>query len=571
MNRIYLKVPYVEKDAAKSLGASWDMTKRQWFITEDFDIKLFSRWHDSTLVVENVVPTKQAIVGTSNTGELRFEDNEGISLTQYLKPIQHAVQSTWSQPQWVHAEIENIKKVANGHYYLDLIDYSESDSNLQKTRARAKVKAIIWATQAENILNKFALQTGQTLSINHKVMLKLRADMHMLYGVSVAVEDIDPAYTLGAMALKLKKIRKQLKLEGVYTRQSSFSLPNDFFRIAVISPQKAQALGDFRRIADDLHALCHFEYFTATFQGAACTESLLSALKRVEKKHAKQAFDAMIIIRGGGAKGDLHYLNEYDLANRICTFPVPVLSGIGHDSDQTIIDEVAHIRFSTPTKTAMFIRNQILESGQKAIVFWSQIEQKCYSVLENRAQNINTLLQRVMSDCRQCLNNNKYKLNSSNNHLLLIRNTMINAIERLAQQKNNLSHLSQVLSMRNKERLHNSYADFSVNAVNTLRRKKDNLISIKYLLITMQNHLNNHKRVLFHIYNPLITQIPKNCLRKRRELEQTVKIVKQSHPQRILQKGFAIVRQQNKVITRAVDLKDEHAVEIEFYDDKKRH
>lgn len=208
-----------------------------------------------------------------------------------------------------------------------------------------------------------------------KVLLKLKPSLHPLYGLTATVENIDPSYTLGDAARKLLELRQRLITEGACDRQRLLPQPSDFTSVAVISPAGAAGEGDFRSHADPLEAagLCRFTYFTATFQGERASPEIVSALRAVYSANREAPFDAVIILRGGGAQSDLAWLNDYEISNAISKMPLAILVAIGHERDTTILDEIANVSFHTPSKAIGFVTACIFDNARAAIEAFDSI------------------------------------------------------------------------------------------------------------------------------------------------------------------------------------------------------
>ncbi|MFC5848544.1 exodeoxyribonuclease VII large subunit [Deinococcus petrolearius] len=249
---------------------------------------------------------------------------------------------------WVRAEIASLTD--RRHLYLDLVQLGEGGEV-------AKCRATMWARERYDLEGKFRRATGGGLTAGLKVLLFCQPDFHPQYGFSLQILDLSPEFTLGDAALRLDTLRAQLVEEGVYGLNRRLPAPADFARVAVISPGGAAGLGDFRRETDPLEAagVTQFVYLEATFQGHAASASLGAAVAQAREAHARSALDALVVIRGGGAVTDLAWLNDLEVARALATFPVPVVTGLGHARDDTLPDEVACVRTDTPSKAAALI------------------------------------------------------------------------------------------------------------------------------------------------------------------------------------------------------------------------
>lgn len=283
------------------------------------------------------------------------------TLTGYLQRVQQAIKAAFNDPTWLVADIANIKIQPNGNVYIDLVDTVEGEET-------AKCRATAFGTTSKRILQKWADAIGGKPEAGMRVLLKARAEAKPKFGLTLDVVDLDPAYTVGEYAIKMAKIVEALKEKGFYGLQKALPAPKSFWRVAVVAPSDSAGLADFRHDADILseEGVCKFEYFTATFQGPTTAESIQSALKAAYDKHQEQPYDVLCIIRGGGAKSDLAWLNDLRLAAWVCRLPIPVYVGIGHEVDQGVLDLIAHRSFGTPSKVIGSIRGMLIDEAAKA-------------------------------------------------------------------------------------------------------------------------------------------------------------------------------------------------------------
>ena len=296
-----------------------------------------------------------------------------LSLSEYLATVQEVIRIAFDEPVWVKAEIRNLS-IKGGHYYLEL---AEKDKNTDKVIASCK--ATIWKSAAAKMVLKFERESGIELSRDLNVLIKVKATFSPQYGFSVNVEDIDSSYTLGDIARRYQQILERLNTEGLVDKNKLLPAPFDIQNVLVIAPENAAGLGDFKKDADalDKAGVCHFVYHTATFQGNTAAVSIIDSLGKGLRQWALNfdtAPDLIVIIRGGGAVNDLAYLNDYNLAALLCKRSVPIWVGIGHEKDQTILDEVANRSFDTPSKVIGGIRNLIVERTQEVLDYIQKIK-----------------------------------------------------------------------------------------------------------------------------------------------------------------------------------------------------
>jgi exodeoxyribonuclease VII large subunit len=355
-SKVYLNVPFPAKERAKGLGARWDPVVRKWYVSERSPLEPFQEWLPPG--------APRDLFGATGEDSPTFTSESGVALSSFLALVAEAVAVQVPRSQWVRAEISQLRQVNGGHLAIELVEH-DADGRLV-----ARLQGFVWSSRAGSVCGKFAQNTGAELAVGLKVLLQLSAELNPAYGLRAIVEDIDPAYTLGDIEAKLKAIRETLDRDGIAGLNRGLPAPAEFCHVAVISPQDAAGLGDFRRDADHLQAagICHFDYYTAKFQGQAAASSLLEALDRVRSDYEHGTrFDALAIIRGGGSVTDLYWLNELELARAVCRMPVPVLTGIGHERDNTVLDEIAHRRCDTPSKVIGFIAGAIAANANAAI------------------------------------------------------------------------------------------------------------------------------------------------------------------------------------------------------------
>lgn len=382
---IELNVPFMEKDDAKRLGARWNSASKRWYIPDGVDNAPFARWlPDGTTVAD--AETEVVMTRAVKSSGARTE----YSLSAFLVKISSVIQSNFVGSTWISAEISELRN-NKGHLFLTLVEHDEQGHMVARTSAR------IWQSQAEQLNAKFALGTGSNLEAGIKVLVLARVEFHPQYGLALFVDDIDPTYTLGDMAAKLAKIRELLTTEKIINKNKQLPKPNDFIRVAVISPQNAAGLGDFNREAQILQKfnLCEFVYFTALFQGEAAPKQICKALEAAIAAHEAKAFDAIVIIRGGGALSDLAWLNNEELARAVCLCPVHVMAGIGHERDYTIIDEVAGERFDTPSKVIQRIFNLITGNAIDAETRHHEITQAANNVIHRVQERVTFMYQQI--------------------------------------------------------------------------------------------------------------------------------------------------------------------------------
>ena len=285
---------------------------------------------------------------------------EAITLLELNGRVKSTLQFEMPDAYWVQAEISSISPSGQGHCYLELVQKDATGRNFL-----AKAKANIWRGTWLKLKPYFEAQTGETLKVGMKVLLQVTVTFHEVYGYSLVVQDIDPTYTMGDMARRRKEILEQLEKDGVIGLNRELEIPSLPQRIAVISSATAAGWGDFRdQLAKNIYGFRFYvKLFPAAMQGDDVERSVISALNAVAQR--RDDFDVVIIIRGGGAVSELSCFDSYNLAFNIANFPLPVITGIGHERDDTVADVVAHTKVKTPTAAAEFIINRVFDTASE--------------------------------------------------------------------------------------------------------------------------------------------------------------------------------------------------------------
>jgi exodeoxyribonuclease VII large subunit len=347
--------------------------------------------------------------------------------------VKDAIEMQLPDEYWVEAELAECRE-RGGHCYLELIE-KDADSNTPVAKASAKC----WRQTWQMVLPYFERATGQTIHAGMKVLLKVYAQFHEAYGFSWIVSDIDPTYTLGDMARKRQEIIRKLKEAGIFDLQRELCIPLFAQRIAVISAEGAAGYGDFCRQLEDNEYGFRFEVtlFPAIMQGEQVETSVVAALNAIYP-HVHD-FDVVVIIRGGGATSDLSGFDTLALAENVSQFPIPIITGIGHDRDESILDMVANTRVKTPTAAAAILIDnlrQVLErinNAQQRITL--AIHQRIANQ-KSRLTNLQTLIPALV----------ERKLSNAKHRVELLENRLPAATERImTNQKHKLSQIELML------------------------------------------------------------------------------------------------------------------------------
>ena len=276
--------------------------------------------------------------------------NERLKLSELNGLVKKSIGEAFTAPVWVIGEISELKTNRSGHCYLNLIEKEENGDAIV-----AQARATIWSYTFRMLRPYFESTTGQQLTEGLKVLLSVSVEFHELYGYSLNIRDIDPTYTLGDMARRRREIIARLQSEGVADMNKELELPLVPQKIAIISSGTAAGYQDFIDQLTNNPAGYHFDLklFPAIMQGNLAETSIIGALDQIYLY--EKFFDAVVIIRGGGSQADLSCFDNYNLAYYITQFPLPVITGIGHEKDDSIVDLVAHTRLKTPTAVAEFL------------------------------------------------------------------------------------------------------------------------------------------------------------------------------------------------------------------------
>jgi exodeoxyribonuclease VII large subunit len=351
----YLSVPFREREAAKSLGARWDPASRRWYVSDGRDLTPFSTW----------LPCEPTSTGVALRGETLSVGSavakKGVPLSQLLAGVTQAVATAYRAGVWTMLEVVQVTRL-RGHVYLEVAERDETGAVL------AKARAMIWSRVADSILPAFQHATGMEIGPGIKLLVRAKPGFHVQHGFGLEIDELDPDYTLGDLEARKREIRAQLRADGIFEANRKLPAPWDFNAVLVIAPAQAAGLGDFEAEARRLSnaGVCRFLYVASRFQGEGAAGEICAAAKAALRDWHDGLPDALVLIRGGGAVNDLAWLNDYQLARFICDAPVPVFTGLGHERDSTVLDEVAHTAFDTPSKVIAGIEGLIRSRASEA-------------------------------------------------------------------------------------------------------------------------------------------------------------------------------------------------------------
>lgn len=398
---------------------------------------------------------------------------QGITLSKALGQIKSVLTGN-VQGMWIRAEIARISPVTkNRPVYVELTEKGKCDQVV------ASSKAII-SPSYHKIMTKFTQCTGTSLSAGLCILIYVEVTFSQIYGFSFTIKEIDASFTLGELAQKKDMIRQRLKDEQLYGLNKQLDHPFDIRQIIVISPQHAAGLEDFKQgtHALELHQVCKFHYYYSVFQGATASRNIIDALRLAAQEwhgHSAHNPDLIVIIRGGGAAGDLVWLNDWELAQFIAKKKVPVWTGIGHERDNCILDEIAHRNFGTPSKVIEEIKQCIVARAQEIKVLMAEtadevkrklehsrqfndkhilaIKELAHRTIVGERQQIGVMQNSIVLDLRQHMSRHRLAVKQD---ILQTKELVYNLIN---QEKNKIGHdLTMTLSLSPKHLLGRGYA-----------------------------------------------------------------------------------------------------------------
>lgn len=361
-----------------------------------------------------------------------------LSLKELLLKVKASITQCFPSSYWVTADISDFHENANGHCYMELVQKNDSSKLIE-----AKVRAIIYANNYQRLKNFFMMQTGQQLRTGMKILVEVSVSYHELYGMSCIIQDIDPTFTLGDMARRRMETIARLKADGVWDMNREIEMPPLIKRIAVISSASAAGYGDFcNQLENNGHGFnFKIQLFPAIMQGDQSANSVITALDQINE--VRNDFDVVVIIRGGGATTDLLAFDEYELSFCVANFPLPIITGIGHERDESVTDMVAHTRCKTPTAVATFIYEQMMTQEERLLSSEERIHILLTEKLANEHKRLDDYSQRVVHACsnRFVLEHQKLVMVHQKLHLMF-HNTLQERHHKIELMENTLTHIS---------------------------------------------------------------------------------------------------------------------------------
>lgn len=443
---------------------------------------------------------------------------DAITLFDLNSRVRQTLKERFAEAVWITAEIADVKENRSGHCYLELADKKEEDESVI-----AVARGIIWSFTYKMLRPYFETSTGRGLEKGMKVLLQVEVVFHELYGYSLNIKDIDPTFTVGDLERKKREILAQLENDGIINMNKELEMPLVPKTVAVISSPTAAGYGDFmNHLQNNPYGYkFHVKLFPAVMQGERTTESVIGALERIYEYES--LFDVVVIIRGGGAQTDLGSFDSYDMAANVAQFPLPVIAGIGHERDDTIVDRVAYMKVKTPTAAAAFL----IDAFQETEARLDELQGDFTDEVEDLLASEQTRQRLYMSDFKR-----------------LTQSVLEN-------NRNKMRLLSQQLEHGAKLYVHNRNSGFE-----QIRSRINNRVM---LLLERQGVLLNNLRGKMSVGAHSLFVAQKSVL----ELAEAK--IRFADPKNVLERGYSITRVNGQAVRDAANVKEGDTVETVLY------
>lgn len=444
---------------------------------------------------------------------------EKVSLEELQLIIRDSLYLALPDFYWVMAEISELKENNTGHCYLELIEKHPDDKNI-----RARVRAIIWRNRYRFLKAFFENSAGETLREGLKILVKIKVEYHELYGLSLIISDIDPAFTIGEMAMKRLHVIKKLEQEGVFTMNKDLIFPAVPQRIAVISSKNAAGYTDFvnQLKGNSFGYVFYTALIESSLQGTETEQGVISALDKIALN--SHLFDLVVIIRGGGSQTDLSWFDSYNIAYHVTQFPLPVITGIGHDKDVTVTDLVANRSLKTPTAVADFLIDSVASAENEIIEISSGIINASRIIIEKNRNSIETSGIKLLPLARIMLSDVKDKLLTK---IIEINNTGKELIFRAA-----------LIPANQESKLSSSVKSLFSGKVTALKVKNQSLIAASLNFLTVNNVMV-------------------------KSLESTLLLLE---PENVLQRGYSITSVNGRILRNSDQVKINDLIDTQLYE-----
>lgn len=446
--------------------------------------------------------------------------NQTFSLYQVCQDIQLTIDKRYKYGYWIKAEINKLNHYTrSGHCYPELVEKRSS-------KIVAQIRAVIWKTDFERIDQKFRQIAGEPLKDDIKILFFAYIDYHPQYGLSLKIRDIDPHYTMGDLMRAKQETLAKLKKSDLIKRQKKLMLPVLPKRIAIISVETSKGYADFINILDQatkeqkIGFFCHL--FPAILQGDRAVKTINQQLDNIQK--VKHHFDLVAIIRGGGGEVGLSCFNDYQLSKKIAEFPLPVFTGIGHSTNQTVAEIVSHYYAITPTKIAEYLISISLDQKRSVTKLAAQLHQNTTNFIHYYTSKL--------SDCKSKTHQlAKYQLKDQIHH----------------QQK--------------------LQKDIHIYSSFRLKSEKQRLMDIPEKIQSTKHQMIDDQKLTINNNIVRLNKFSKKLIDQQlREVQIVKKNVHYLKPEQVLKRGYSITRFKGKAVTATNELKKGDSLETQLYD-----
>ena len=466
--------------------------------------------------------------------------NERLKLSELNGLVKKAVGEAFTAPVWVIGEISELKTNRSGHCYLNLIEKEENGDAIV-----AQARATIWSYTFRMLRPFFESTTGQQLTEGLKVLLSVSVEFHELYGYSLNIRDIDPTYTLGDMARRRREIIARLQSEGVAEMNKELDLPLVPQKIAIISSSTAAGYQDFVDQLTNNPAGYHFDLklFPAIMQGNQAETSIIEALEQIYLY--ENFFDAVVIIRGGGSQADLSCFDNYNLAYFITQFPLPVITGIGHEKDDSIVDMVAHTRLKTPTAVAEFLISGVAQFDLHIDELNRQFIEIVTDLIAESKNNIEQITRMIAPLTRE-------KISKANNNLNQTIWKLDNSVKKFI-------HSSNYQLERKEETVRHEFKNFAQLQLRVLERTTRTLSgTLRQITIAKHDQLTRKMQRSETLFRGALSD-------SRHYLDLSLLMANLTDPNKILARGYSITTYNGHALKDVNLLNSEALIETRLY------
>lgn len=449
--------------------------------------------------------------------------SEALSLSELNEKVQGTITKAFPETYWVRAETSDVRvNASSGHCYLEFIE-----KNTNTNQIIAKARGAIWARTFHMLKPYFEETTGQAFTSGLKVLVKVSVEFHVLFGYSLTVYDIDPTYTLGDLAKKRMEIIRQLQEEGIFDLNKELELPELPQRIAIITSPTAAGYEDFinQLLQNKAGYTFYLKLFPAIMQGDKTESSIIQALDRICSY--TDYFDAVVLIRGGGSASELNCFDSYHLAAHCAQFPLPVITGIGHERDDSIVDMVAHTRLKTPTAVAAFLINKIDEQAETLNELQQMLSGWSTEIITSHQNELTLLTTRLPSLVTYQVERNRTKLFS-------LKSDLSAANWLILKHQGFLNEMKQTL----------------LNASSNL-------------MVDKRHMLKDTKQVIQNIAGSLLTE-------EKQSINLLEQFIRLASPDYILKRGYTITLKEGKIIKKASELQTGDEIITRFSDGEQK-